>query len=283
MDLDHEGYPEIARDLLTAYVRHSKDQDLFLLLNFYKCYRAVVRVKVNCFRLQEGHLSRKERYSLLKETHLYMNLAYHYAVQFACPVLWVICGLPASGKTTVAEALAETTGARVFRSDMVRKGLFGLKPSEPRDAPFQKGIYSKEATSLTYGKLLLLAQEEIQRGHSVILDATYGNRHHRQEVLRMAKDMDANLIFVECMCPEDLIRKRLRIRENLPSESDARLHHFENIRAAFESLDEVGDEMHIIVHTDMPIEESLREILSKDYCLLLNQAEKIMDNGKSNG
>ncbi|MGA1791789.1 MAG: AAA family ATPase [bacterium] len=274
MDLDHEGYPEIARDLLSAYVRHSKDRDLFLLLNFYKCYRAVVRVKVNCFRLQEDHLSRKEKCRLFKETEDYMNLAFRYAVQFACPVLWVICGLPASGKTAIAEALAETTGARIFRSDVVRKGLFGLKPSEPRDAPFQKGIYSKEAGSLTYGKLLLLAQEEIQRGHSVILDATYGKRNHRQEVIRMAKDMDANLIFVECVCPEDLIRERLRVREKLPSESDARLHHLERIRAAFEPLDEIRDEMHILVHTDRPIEESLQQILSQDYDRLARQTEK---------
>ena len=82
---------------------------------------------------------------------------------------------------------------------------------------------------------------------------------------------------MECVCPEDLISERLRVRERSPSESDARLHHLEKIRAAFESLDEIRDEMHILVHTDRPIEKSLQQILSQDYNLLSRQTEETID------
>jgi len=56
MDLDIEGFPQIAQDLLNSYVQFTNDRDVFVLINFYKCYRAFVRVKVTCFRLQEGNL-----------------------------------------------------------------------------------------------------------------------------------------------------------------------------------------------------------------------------------
>ncbi|MBW1744596.1 MAG: AAA family ATPase, partial [Deltaproteobacteria bacterium] len=249
MDLDHEGYPDVSQNLLTAYVQHTKDQNVFVLLDFYKCYRAFVRVKVNCLRLHEGGLGTIEYDKLFEDTYRYMELAYRYAVQFTRPTLWVMSGLPASGKSVTAEEIAKAFGIRVFRSDVIRKELFGVEPTAEVELAFEEGIYSRTATSLTYGKLLLLTQEEIEKGCSVILDATYGSRRHRSEVLRLARDMDVNLIFVECVCHEDLIKERLRERETVPSISDARLPHIKEIKAAFEPLDEVPDEMHIVVDT----------------------------------
>jgi predicted kinase len=135
------------------------------------------------------------------------------------------------------------------------------------DIPFEEGIYSKGASSLTYGKLLLIAQEEIEKGCSVILDATYSSSHQRSEVLRLAKDMDTNLMFVECICSEAILKDRLIRREATSSVSDARLRHFEEIKARFEPLNEVRDEMHISVDTEKPLEESMEHILSRDYVL----------------
>ena len=276
MDLDYEGYPQIAQGLLKAYVRYTRDQDVFVLLDFYKCYRAFVRVKVNCFRLQEGNLNEQETGKLLRETHRYMGLAYRYAVQFTRPTVWVVCGMPASGKSTIAKELAKTLGVKVLRSDVIRKELFGLQPYKQTDVPFEEGMYSKGASALTYGRLLLLAQEEIDKGCSVILDATYSSLHQRTEVLRLAKDMDANLMFVECVCPEPVVKERLMRRDATSSVSDARLHHFEQIKARFEPLNEVSDEMHITVDTERPLEESMGQILSQDYVLeCLQTAEAI--------
>ncbi len=276
MDLDYRGYPKIAHSLLKAYVRFTKDQDVFVLLDFYKCYRAFVRVKVNCFRLQEGDLGEQERGSLLRETLQYMDLAYRYAVQFTRPTLWVVCGMPASGKSTIAGELAKTLDVKVFRSDVIRKDLFGLQPYEQRDVPFEQGIYSKEAGSLTYGKLLLAAREEIEKGYSVILDATYGSRHQRSRVIRLAQDMDTNLMFVECICTEAALKERLMSREATSSVSDARLRHFQQIKAHFEPLNEVRDEMHIRVDTERHLEESMEHILSRDYVLECLQTAKAM-------
>jgi aminoglycoside phosphotransferase family enzyme/predicted kinase len=280
MDLDHRGYPTVSQNLLTAYVQHTKDQNVFVLLDFYKCYRAFVRVKVNCLQLQQrgiGTTSKHER--LLGETHHYMELAYRYAVQFARPTIWVMSGLPASGKSVIAAALSKAFGIRVLRSDVIRKELFGVEPKAQLTVPFEEGIYSRTATSLTYGKLLLLAQEEIEKGFSVILDATYGSRRHRAEVQRMARDLDVNLIFVECVCGEDVIKKRLESRDNARSISDARLSHYKAMRAVFERLNDISTEMHIVVNTEKPLEHNMEQILSQDYALESIQTAKILKAG----
>jgi aminoglycoside phosphotransferase family enzyme/predicted kinase len=271
MDLDYEGYPQISQHLINSYLEYTKDEEMLVLLDFYKCYRAYVRVKVNCFRLLENDLETNKRAKLYRETHRYMNLAYRYAVQFTRPTIWVVCGLPASGKTTIAKELAKILNVKLLQSDVLRKKLFSLQPLDHRDLPFGEGIYSKEATSLTYGKLLLLAQEELEKSRSIILDATYGSQHHRDEVIRLARDLDANIIFFECIAPYQILKKRLSEREAATTASDARLHHLRQFRARFEPLSEIREELRLRVNTDMELDAIMRQILSHDYALLSKQ------------
>lgn len=264
MDFDYEGFPQIGRHLLNAYIEQTKDRDAFILLDFYKCYRAFVRCKVNCLRLQEGDLGKYEKSKLLRETAKYLDLAYSYAVQFTRPVLWIVCGMPASGKSTISKELAKVFDIKVYHSDVIRKELFGMQPNDPSVMPFEEGIYSQNATSLTYGKLLFMAQEEIEKGNSVILDATYSISRHRNEALRLARDKDVNIIFAECISPENLLKVRLLKREKALSVSDARLDHFKQFRKRFEPVNEVQDEIHIHVDTANPVNECIQQILSHD-------------------
>jgi len=276
MDLEFEGYPKIVQHLINTYLEYTKDEEMLILLDFYKCYRACVRLKVNCFRLQNSELSGIYRARVLRDTEHYLNLAYRYAVQFTRPTVWVVCGLPAAGKTTVAKMLAKVLSLPILRSDVVRKRLFDLLPAESRNLPFEEGIYSKEATALVYGKLLMLAQEEIKKDCSIILDATFSRGHQREEALRLAKDLDANIIFVECTASDDILRERLSKRDVSTSVSDARLHHFTRLRQRFEPLDELPDKMYIRINTEKALEEGVRKIISHDYALLSYQTARVI-------
>ena len=262
MDLDFSGFPQTAHSLLKTYAHCSDDPDIFILMDFYKCYRAMVRVKVNCLRLQQGDLDSQRRTLLFKETRRYLQLAYRYAEQFVRPTLWIICGRVATGKSTIARELSERLDINVFRSDAIRKELFSHKTGQGDKTAFGMGIYSEQATSLTYGKLLLTAQEEIDAGNSVILDATFGSQDHRREALRLAENMDVNIVFVECKCRDAVILRRLEKREVETSISDARAEIFQELNDAYEAPDEIPSELHMAVDTEQPTKRVMQKILS---------------------
>jgi aminoglycoside phosphotransferase family enzyme/predicted kinase len=262
MDLDFEGFTQVARSLLKAYARFSDDQEVFILLDFYKCYRALVRVKVNCLRLQQTDLAEAQRAELLEEIQRYMDLACRYAELLVRPAVWVVCGMAATGKSTISKKLADKFGIRKLSSDLIRKKL--IMDRNQSGLGFEEGIYSKEATSITYGKLLRLAREEIEKQNSVILDATFSRKKYRREALRLAEELDANIIFLECVCSDSVIKDRLQKRNTVPSISDARLEHFENLIAAYEPLDDIPRDIHITIDTQNSLDDNIMEILSSD-------------------
>ncbi len=263
MDMDFEGWSGMAGNLISDYIRRTMDSDIFVLLDFYKCYRAAVRCKINCIRIGEGGLANTEMAHLIAETRKYLELACQYAAQFTRPMLWVVCGLPASGKSAISGELAKIFGIQAFNSDVIRKRLFGA-PHEIHLslAPeASASLYSVDATALTYGRLLLLVQKEMEKGDSAILDATFSYARHRREAMRLAKDMDADIIFVECVLRDDLLKKRLLEREKTGSVSDARIRHFEYFKNRFEPLTGIPESMHVTVDTEASLDACVGKIL----------------------
>lgn len=78
MDLDHYGQTDLPRSFVNAYVTFSQDEDLLRLLNFYKCYRAYVRGKVESFKLDDLHIPAEEKARVLGVARRYFELAESY-------------------------------------------------------------------------------------------------------------------------------------------------------------------------------------------------------------
>ncbi|MFC1991899.1 hypothetical protein ACFLVC_04180 [Chloroflexota bacterium] len=78
MDLDNYGRADLSRSFLNAYVSASQDEELLQLLNFYKCYRAYVRGKVEGFKLDDPHISEEEKAQILEVAKKYFELAESY-------------------------------------------------------------------------------------------------------------------------------------------------------------------------------------------------------------
>jgi aminoglycoside phosphotransferase family enzyme len=82
MDLDYHGRQDLGEHLIRAFIGESGDQELAEVLDFYKCYRAYVRGKVESFRLDDPHIPEEEKKEALKRAQKYFNLAYRYAQRF---------------------------------------------------------------------------------------------------------------------------------------------------------------------------------------------------------
>lgn len=79
MDLDYHGRQDLSAHLIQVFVDKSGDPGLMEILDFYKCYRAYVRGKVESFRLDDLHIPEAEKKEAFKRAEKYFDLAHHYA------------------------------------------------------------------------------------------------------------------------------------------------------------------------------------------------------------
>jgi len=82
MDLDFHHKSFLSDFFVKTYVKKSGDEECFDLLDFYKCYRAYVRGKVNSLKTIDPHLLDFEREEAKNMAKLYFQLATEYSTRF---------------------------------------------------------------------------------------------------------------------------------------------------------------------------------------------------------
>jgi aminoglycoside phosphotransferase family enzyme/predicted kinase len=250
MDLEERGFPDLAQTFVHAYEEYAKDPELLRVLDFYKCYRAFVRAKVECFRLDDPNVSAGDKRQAVRAVCRYTQLAASYARVIRRPWLLLCCGLMGSGKSILAGALAKRAGLEVLRSDRIRKELVGIESTTPAYTAYGEGLYTAERTEATYAQLFKRAESLLAEGHSVVLDASFQHLRHRTQARALAERIGAKFCVLECWCPEEELRRRLDARvARGGSVSDGRWELIDQQRRAFESLFEVPPSQHLKVDT----------------------------------
>ena len=169
-------------------------------------------------------------------------------------MLIVAMGLPGSGKTSLASALADRLGLVHLSSDAVRKGLTGTPLTQrPPTEEFRRELYSPTITRRTYSVMRRRAARSLHQGRSVVLDATYGNPTERAAVVRLARRLRVSLIVLVCEADEATIIARLAARADAPEVvSDARLDMWPTLRAAYTEPIELPQAIHLDMTQPMP-------------------------------
>jgi predicted kinase len=159
------------------------------------------------------------------------------------PVIILFCGLPGVGKTTLARSVASLTDACMLSSDKIRKELIHYP------------TYSSAERRLVYNVLILLTKYLSGAGMDCILDATFNRERSRSEVREKLRQNDVQLFVIECICPEDVVLKRLGSRKNDYSDADY------SIYAKMKNIYEPVQGEHLVVDTDLPTEINVQKIL----------------------
>jgi hypothetical protein len=262
MDLDFNSHSDLANFIVHEISKRMRDETIFEMIDFYKCYRAYVRGKVESIRSTEPEIPTEERKASEEKAKRYFGLALRYALFGSKPALIVTFGLIGTGKSTLAHALSRELFCRVISSDEVRKEIMGVGPTERRYDEFDKGIYSPNITDITYRELLNRGRRVIESGKIAILDASFSKRELREMVLHEAQALGIAYYFIETKAGEETIRKRLIEREREgKSISDARWEIFERFKEGFEEPDELPKDKHITVRTDKTPEDTLTQTL----------------------
>lgn len=202
MDLERLGRRDLAAAFLDAYRNTSGDDWPHSLAHHHVAYRAQVRAKVAAIRADQGDPAAAEqaRHLLdLARTHL----------EAAKVRLVLVGGLPGTGKSTLARNLAEPIDAVVLRSDVIRKELAGMEPTERTGDGFGTGIYSPGSTEALYDELLGRAEALLGTGHSVILDASWNSGRHRRDARDLATSTAVELTELRCTAPPAVVEARI--------------------------------------------------------------------------
>lgn len=114
-----------------------------------------------------------------------------------------MAGLPGTGKTALAEALASRVGGIVLSKDKVRAALF------PPGAITYSGGQNDFCMSV-----VLMAAQRIAADHRVpfvFLDGrTFSRTHHVKQVFEAARLVGAGFSILHLYCPEELALERIK-------------------------------------------------------------------------
>ena len=262
MDLDYEGRPDLARYFATQMASALNDDGMPRLMDFYKCYRAFVRGKVESLHSVAHAAPEEERRASAGRAKRYFRLALQYTVAGSQPLVLAVMGRIASGKSTLAHALGAELGWEIYSSDYLRKKMAGFPLFERSSGGARKRLYSAAMTQKTYDRLLATAEAQVQKGHSVILNATFARRQHRKLLAaRFAKNGIAWRL-IEAQTSNAAVKQRLHAREAKPDEvSDARLEDFAMLTRLYEPPVELPAGQCIKVRTSGPLDQTVTKAL----------------------
>jgi hypothetical protein len=264
MDLDYNGYPDHSETFVNTYIKHSGDYEIRNIINFYKCYYAYVRGKVVGFEINDSSIRLEEHKEAAKKASRYFDLAYTYASRLEKPTLILMAGLMGTGKSVRAKLIAPRVGADIIQTDVLRKEILNIEPTEQHREAFGKGIYSEEVTRKTYDRALELALEKLREGKSVIIDASFKSMGDRRKAFEAAESLHADYFIIECICAENIIKERLTSRTSLKGEvSDGRWEIYLAQKETFDAITEIPGSLHIILDTSLTPEESTITAIKK--------------------
>jgi aminoglycoside phosphotransferase family enzyme/predicted kinase len=262
MDFDYHGKKSFSDVFIDEYMSLSGDRGMSGILDFYKIYRAFVRGKVECFRLNDPDMNADEKRSACERASRHFCLARGYILRRKLnPSLVIFSGLMGTGKSTLAAELAFELGLEQVKSDAVRKQIAGIPATERCLDKFNEGIYAADYTKKTYLRMQETADSALASGHSIILDASFSKRGDRENLRQLAEKTKAGFFIINTICPDEVAKNRLDSRIlDAKEPSDGRRDLFHLQKNEFEAI--ADDEGRLLVtDTSKPLQENMNEIL----------------------
>ena len=141
----------------------------------------------------------------------------------------IMAGLPGTGKSTLARALAQAGGGIVLDKDVIRSVLF----------PADYVEYSNEQDDFCQKLMLETAGYLIERhpGLRIFVDGrTFSRKYQIEGVIEAARRLNAEWRIIECVCAEETARKRLDASRLTHPARNRSFELYRSIRAQFEPI-----------------------------------------------
>lgn len=215
MDLLEFDREAAANQVLNGYyaaARRDADCDGIAALPFFMSLRAAIRAMTTASRLDVT------KDPVARAARRYFDLARKLLAP-AKPRLLALGGLSGTGKTVLARSLAPSLepppGALVFRSDIERKALYGVR----EDERLPSTAYRFEVSERVYRIIIDKAVRVALAGHSAIVDAVFARAQERAalETATAAGGVEFQGLFLAA----DLAVRLQRVGQRAGDASDA--------------------------------------------------------------
>ncbi len=219
MEFGFEGRADIGDALFEAWADARGDAEGAALLPLFVAHRHVVRGKVRGIEAREAEVpeAARVRAAARGRAH-FLGALSALAGPHERPALVLACGLPGSGKSTVARALAREANIERVSSDETRKAL-AAAPDGAGGLPAD--LYSREWTDRTYGECLARSRALLLSGQRVIVDASFHDGARRAPFRELARELRVPCLVIELVVSDAEAIRRLAARVNDASDADA--------------------------------------------------------------
>ena len=131
-------------------------------------------------------------------------------------VLLATCGLPGTWKTETSEEVSNIKGYPILRSDLIR-----LEVLKDEDIFNEKVASNMDKRMAVYDETFRRADEVLEKGDSVILDATFVSRSLRRRAAEIAAKHNKTFVILQTHCPQEVAIARILRRTKEDYESNA--------------------------------------------------------------
>ena len=147
--------------------------------------------------------------------------------------LLIACGLPGTWKTETTEEVSKITGYPLLRTDLIR-----LEVLKNEDIFDERVASNMDKRTMVYDEMFRRADESLDQGDGVILDATFITQSLRRQAAVIAAKYNRKFVILQTDCPQEVAIARIleRTREDYVSNALTEQAYLNN-KKKFEEVD----------------------------------------------
>jgi len=148
-------------------------------------------------------------------------------------ILLITCGLPGTWKTETSEEISKIKGYPILRSDLIR-----LEVLKGEDIFDERVASNMDKRMMVYDETFRRADEILEKGDSMILDATFITQSLRRRAAEIAAKHNKTFVILQTHCPQEVAIARILKRTKEDYESNALTEQaYLNNKKRFEEVD----------------------------------------------
>jgi FMN phosphatase YigB (HAD superfamily)/predicted kinase len=246
-----------AESLLSQYAQEACDFSIYEVIDFHERACALERAASAARTASRHGASSPERRDLLRSSRHLVELALATERRTRRPPFVVVFGgLVASGKSTLARALADRLATPRIMTDRLREVTFGPGPGRDVHEARWAESFAPGARERVYGELLGCAEQALASGRPVVLDGCFPHPSDRAAARALARRHGAPFRFVECGIAPELQAARLAERERA-EEHGGWPEIARELASHWQPPEELAEEERVLLDTARTLAENL--------------------------